>query len=344
MRLIDAMTDPLTHYRRKCAEAVILFIPHPVREAARNGWDVMARTIHIYGQIDGEQRAAAFAYYVLFSLFPLFALLLTVGSNFLNPTEIISTIEGFLPIDVPQQKWIWQAVHHLETARSGVGVISVLVLLWSSLRFFQALVRGVNRAWHTVEIPWWQMPLKNLLMVAIISSALFAGLLAPALLQGVRDALLTAESLVQTHFPKFNLHLFSSLLDLSRYAIGGVVLFYSFSLLYKLSPARRVSFSQVWLPALLVTLALQVCQVAFVNYLPRFVNYGIYGAVGGLMLLLLWVYFSGSIIILGGCLCAAMANDELPSQPLAASGSATGGQASTINSQTAAPTPSSLGN
>jgi len=310
MRLIGGMTDALTHYRRKCAAAAIRLIPHPVRHATRNGWNTMARTIHIYGEIDGEQRAASFAYYVLFSLFPLFALLLTVGSNFLNPKEIIATIEGFLPIDAPQQKWIWEAVHHLETARSGVGTISVVVLLWSSLRFFQALVRGVNRAWHTVEIPWWQMPLKNLLMVAIISSALFAGLLAPALLQGARDVLLAAESFTQTHFPEFNLHLFSSLLDLSRYAIGGVVLFYSFSLLYKLSPARRVTFAQVWFPALLVTLALQVCQVAFVNYLPRFVNYGIYGAVGGLMLLLLWVYISGIIIIMGGCLCAAMARDD----------------------------------
>ena len=49
-----------------------------------------------------------------------------------------------------------------------------------------------------------------------------------------------------------------------------------------------------------------MCQIAFVNYLPHFVNYGIYGAVGGMMLLLLWVYFSGIIIILGACLCAAI--------------------------------------
>ncbi len=331
MRLISAMTDALNHYRRKCAAALIRIIPHPVRGTARNGWDTVVRTVQIYGEIDGEQRSASFAYYVLFSLFPLFALLLTVGSNFLNPQEIIGTIEGFLPIDAPQQKWIWDAVHHLETARGGVGTISVIVLLWSSLRFFQALVRGVNRAWHTIEIPWWQMPLKNLLMVGIISSALLAGLLAPALLQGVRNVLLAAESFIPMHFPQFNLHLFSSLLDLGRYAIGGVVLFISFSLLYKLSPARKVTFSQVWLPSLLVTLTLQICQVAFVNYLPRFVNYGIYGAVGGLMLLLLWVYVSGIIIIMGGCLCAAMARDNhaSPSQP------------STRNPQPASPTPSS---
>jgi len=84
------------------------------------------------------------------------------------------------------------------------------------------------------------------------------------------------------------------------------VLFYSFSMLYKLAPRRRVLFRHIGLPTLLVTCARMICQIAFVNYLPHFINYGIYGAVGGMMLLLLWVYFSGIIIIFGACLCAAM--------------------------------------
>ena len=76
-------------------------------------------------------------------------------------------------------------------------------------------------------------------------------------------------------------------------------------MLYMLSPRRRVRFQQVWLPALLVTFTLQGCQIAFVSYLPRVINYGVYGVIGSLMLLLLWVYVSGIIIIMGGCLCAA---------------------------------------
>jgi membrane protein len=278
--------------------------------AIRNGlhktWRVIVRMTYIYIEIDGEQRAAAFAYYVLFSLFPLFALMLIAGSSFFSPEQIISTIKGFLPIDDPQQRFIWEAVHKLEVARGGFGAVSVLILLWCSLRFFQGLVHGVNRAWHTDEIPWWQVPLKNLLMVAIIGSALFAGLIAPAILQGVRNGLLAAETLIQAHFPGFDLHLISGLLDLSRYGIAVILLFYSFLMLYKFAPSRRVLFRQVWLPALIVTFALMICQIAFVNYLPNFVNYGIYGAVGGMMLLLLWVYFSGIIIILGACLCAAI--------------------------------------
>src|SRR6478672_11764281 len=278
--------------------------------ATRNGlhktWRAIVQTTNIYIEIDGEQRAAAFAYYVLFSLFPLFALLLTLGSSFFGSEQIISMIKGFLPLDESQQRFIWEAVHQLEIARGGIGALSIIILLWCSLRFFQGLVHGVNRAWHTIEIPWWQIPLKNLLMIAIIGSALFAGLVAPAILQAVRNGLVAAETFIKAHFPGFDLHLVSGLLDLSRYAIAVILLFYSFCMLYKFAPRRKVLFRQVWFPALIVTIGLMICQITFVNYLPHFVNYGIYGAVGGLMLLLLWVYFSGMIIILGACLCAAI--------------------------------------
>jgi YihY family inner membrane protein len=276
------------------------------RSPLRRTWRIVVHASNIYIEIDGEQRAAAFGYYVLFSLFPLFALLLTVGSSFFNSGQIIDTIKSFLPFSGPQQNFIWEAVHQLEVARGGIGVVSVIIFLWCSLGFFHALVHGVNRAWHTIEIPWWQAPLKNLLMILIVASALLAGVIAPAILQGLRNGLLAAESFLEKHFPNFDLHFVSGLLDLSRFALGVAVVFYSFSMLYKLAPRRRVLFRQVWLPALIVTFALMICQIAFVNYLPHFINYGIYGAVGGMMLLLLWVYFSGIIIIFGACLCAAI--------------------------------------
>lgn len=290
-----------------------------LRRYLHQAWRSIVETFHIYGEIDGEQRAAAFAYYVLFSLIPLFALLLTVGSLFFSAHDVSEAIKSFLPLDTEQQKFIWETVRKLEHARGSVSLISGVVLIWCSLRFFQALVRGVNRAWHTVEIPWWQVPLKNFLMVLITASALLAGLFIPALMQGARDALLAAENFLHIHFPQFNLHLVSSALDLGRYLLGGLVLFYSFIMLYKVAPRRRILFRQIWLPSLLVTVALQMCQIAFVNILPRFVNYiGIYASVGVMMMLLLWVYTSGIIIILGGCLCAAItkvAEESLPVPP-----------------------------
>ena len=296
----------LTSIKEKSLGLFEAHVPLFLREKLIRAWRTLTLTIRTYGEIDGEQRAASFAYYVLFSLVPLCALLLTVGSLFVSSHDVVTTIKGFLPLDSNDQKFIWETVRQLEKVRGGVSLVSVVIFLWCSLRFFQALVRGVNRAWHTIEIPWWQIPLKNLMMIGITISALVAGLLAPALLQVVRNVLVAAENIILAHFPQFNIHLVSIILDLSRYLLGWAVLFYSFSMLYMFAPRRRVYFNQVWLPALLVTLLLQACQIAFINYLPRFVNYGIYESLAGLMLLLFWVYVSGMIIILGACLCSSM--------------------------------------
>ncbi len=273
-----------------------------VREAGRVVW----KSICMFIEIDGEQRAASFAYYALFSLFPLFALLLTVGSAIFAPSEVIQTIGRYFPLGAEQQNLVWQMVASLERSRGSIGLVSVVILLWCSLRFFQALVRGVNRAWHTIEIPWWQMPIKNLLMIAVIASALLIGIVAPAMIQAAKKVVLFFQDFLEKQVPGLNLDMVGGVFDWSRYVLAGAVLFYAFTLLYMLAPRRRVYFRQVWMPALFVSLALQFCQNAFVNYLPRFVNYNaIYGTVGGLMLLLLWVYLSGVIIFFGACLCAA---------------------------------------
>ena len=62
----------------------------------------------------------------------------------------------------------------------------------------------------------------------------------------------------------------------------------------------------VWVPALLVTALLQVCQQLFVLYSTKITNFNaVYGAFGGVIAVMLWAYLSGLVIVFGGCLCAA---------------------------------------
>jgi YihY family inner membrane protein len=281
--------------------------------AARRIWDISKRTIRIFSEIDAEQRAAAFAYYAIFSLIPLLTLLLSVGSMFFAPAEVKSAIGDFIPPDSPAQDTLWKMIDSLQQARGSVSIVSLVILTWSSLKFFQALVRAINRAWHTEEHAWWQLPLKNLGMLGIIGSGFALGLVLPALIQGAAKVLAAFEHLVLSLIPTLPLGPLYAILDLSRYLVGGAVLFYTLTMLYAFAPRRRVLVRRVWLPALLVTIALQLVQVAVINYLPRFVNYNtVYGSIGSLMLLLFWIYLSGIIIIAGGCLCAAIGNEKRP--------------------------------
>jgi YihY family inner membrane protein len=153
------------------------------------------------------------------------------------------------------------------------------------------------------------MPVKNLLMILAMAGALLIGTIVPAVLQGIARLINSLDELISQHFPLLNVDRILAVVDLSRYIGGTLVLFYCFAVLFMLAPRHRIRFVQIWIPALLVAVLLQVGQACFVNIVPKLVNYSaIYGAMGSMMFLLLWVYVAGVIIIAGGCLCAALAH------------------------------------
>ena len=80
---------------------------------------------------------------------------------------------------------------------------------------------------------------------------------------------------------------------------------------YKFAPRRSARFSQVWIAALAATLFLELGQIVFAWYLGAFTNFNaLYGVFGTIMGLLLWIYFSGVILLLGACVAATIHRPE----------------------------------
>jgi Ca2+-transporting ATPase len=75
---------------------------------------------------------------------------------------------------------------------------------------------------------------------------------------------------------------------------------------YKFAPRRRTKLREVWLAALIVTLMLTVLKQLFLLYTTSIGDFNrLYGAFGSVVALLMWIYLSGSVIILGACISAA---------------------------------------
>lgn len=276
--------------------------------AFRSACDLAVRAFGIFFEIEGSARAAAFGYYALFSLVPLFALLLTAGSAFFQPAEVIAAVERFFPMEPAQQAMVWNMADSMRRARGGIGVAALAVLLWGSMRFFQTLVQGVNHAWRREPVPWWKLPLKNLGMMAVLASALGIGLIAPVLLQAAVKVAGVLEEVLGPMLPGVHFGVANLAFSASRYVVAGSLMFYALAVLYMLAPGGRIFFRQVWIPAMAAAVALQIGQGVFGAYATKFVNYNaIYGPVGAIMLALLWVYIAGVVILLGACFCAAAA-------------------------------------
>ncbi|MCE9612619.1 MAG: YihY/virulence factor BrkB family protein [Chthoniobacter sp.] len=272
------------------------------RRVAAIAW----RAVQKFDETDGEQRAASFAYYAFFSMFPLILLLITIGTSFLGPkadakSKIIAYVSTQIPLEEEYMRTVITTINGVVQSRKSAGFIASVVLFWTSLRFFQALVRGVNRAWGTKEYSWWRLPIKNLGMLAILTSVLFVGILAPFVLKQIED-------FYWQHSRQVGLD-FSALFYVFGFAklmLPIIVLYCGMCLFFKYAPRRPTRFIEVWSAALFVTLSLELLQRLFVLYTRSVGNFNaLYGTFGSVIALLLWIYLSGSIIILGGCISAA---------------------------------------
>ena len=264
------------------------------------------RAVQKFDETDGEQRAASFAYYAFFSMFPLILLLITIGTSFLGPkadasSKIIAYVSTQIPLEEQDMTAVISTINGVVQSRKSAGFIAIGVLFWTSLRFFQALVRGVNRAWGTKEYSWWRLPIKNLGMLGILTSVLFLGIIAPVVLKQVEDFYWFHSRQVGLDFS-----VFGYVFQFARLLIPVVVLFIGMSLFFKYAPRRPTRFIEVWSAALFVTISLELLQRLFVLYTRNIGNFNaLYGTFGSVVALLLWIYLSGSIIILGGCISAA---------------------------------------
>jgi YihY family inner membrane protein len=257
-----------------------------------------------YTLINGEQCAASFAYYAFFSLFPLILLFVAVGTLFVRDRErtareILVQVEEYMPLPQADRALLFDTVEGVIEHGLGAGVLGFLVLTWSSLRFFQALVVGVNRAWGLADYNWWKLPLKNLLIICVVISAMGLGVITPLALDKLAELFGWANWLI----------------NIVTKLLPTLMLFYALVLFYRFAPRKNVRLA-VWPAALLGTCALNLAQYLFAIYLNHFAHLNaVYGAFGTIMALMLWIYTSGVIVIFCACLAATASVREMPGRP-----------------------------
>jgi len=274
--------------------------PSRLDQATRRSWAILYLAAKTFLRIDGTQWASAFAFNVFFSLLPLMILLVTIASSFVDRdragTEVVAYMESYVPISGEMQHHIFDAIAGVIAAREQAGAVALLVLVWAALQCFTTLICATNRAWGTEVYSWWRLPVTSLVLLGVTAGAVLLGMAAPVLAKMAKDWV----------FPVNDFR--SWVYALGSFVIPLLVVFLSLSLFYRLAPRRPTRFAEVWAAALCATALLQAAESLFVIYLTNFATLNaVYGAFGGIMALLLWIYLSGCIFIFGACLCAAQA-------------------------------------
>lgn len=255
--------------------------------------DLMRRTGKEALDDDVLGLAAQLAYYFFLALFPAILFLLALASFFPlhNLTDDIGRVLG--PVASPEMvELIQDQMRRLGNAESG-GLLTfgVLGAIWSSSAALVSIVGALNRAYDIEESrPWWKVRLVALgltiglaLIVLLAISIVLAGpSLADYLQQQGWGAPLAWAWLV-LEWPLVFL--------LVTVAIG---------LVYYIGPDAEQDWHWITPGALLATTLWLVASLGFKLYVTNFTDYNAsYGAVGGVIVLLLWFYVSGIALVLG---------------------------------------------
>jgi len=265
-----------------------------------NWWRTIKLARARWAEEDGDQRAAAFAYYLLLSLLPLVFLLVSAGSLFVErevaTREVVKWIERYVPLTGEQESGAVAKIYSVLEKRGAVSLAAFPLLLLGSMKFLRTLIRTTNRIWHAPTYNWWRLPLKSLGLLGVTLGAAFLGILLPGIARLTRSWLAT-----HLEFPNW-------VFTLTFNLIPWLVMFGGVILIYRLAPSRPTKFSEVWIGALVATVLIWTCEWLFLVYAAHFAQFNVlYGALGGVMAFLLWIYLSSCVGVFGVCICAAQA-------------------------------------
>lgn len=237
-------------------------------------------------------RAAAIAFWAFFSIFPLLMGALSLVGFFLHSSDIecrlYETVTGLFPAGA---SLIQNSVETVISGRGTLSVFGTLGLIWSASKGFGAMTRAVN-ATAGIERPhpalW--MRLRYFLMTLVVSILLILSVAIPVSI----DVIVKLPALAQ-----FGLD------DIEVSRLQGRVtslafVFVMFTLIYKVTPWKDTPWRQVVPGALVATVLFELGKSGFVFFLERVADLeAVYGSISSIIVLLLWLYFSSVVLLLG---------------------------------------------
>ena len=259
----------------------------------RAAWQVIKETVNGMEEYEVPVRAAALAYYGLFSLFPLLLFLVFIATRLLQIGDAGAQLEELLArlIPVPEVLDLVEGVIDQTVARrSSIGFISALALLWTASSLFANLEASLNVIWKAPRRVAYR---RRLLGVAAV---LVLGLL---FLLAILLSTVQAIPLITDFIP------FLDELDFGISLLLSVLFFW---LIYRWLPNAHVAPVPSLAGAALAGVVWQASQFLFRLYLTSGLsNLGaVYGTLASLIGLILWAFLTGMILFIGGIFSAVL--------------------------------------
>lgn len=243
------------------------------------------------------------AFDIMFSMFPFLILLLTlVGFINVNPTSVLESFSTLLPQQL-YQLVSTLTMQLLQTRNGNLLSVSLIFSLYTASRAFRAIRYGLNRAYNEEED-------KNFIKV-IFSSILFMFII--ILLIIFTLGVLVFGEMIGKALVKW-LELSPIIFDYVkylRYPIGLVGMIFIFSVIYKIIPSSKIKSREALPGAIFTSVVWTISSMGFAYYVNNFGRYSdLYGSIGVIIILMVWLKLTSTTILLGGELNALIKEDK----------------------------------
>jgi len=250
--------------------------------------------------------AGSLAYYALLALFPTAIAAISIYGLVLNPADLATQIESIANA-LPEETAGFlssELTAIVESSDSGLGaaaVVSILAAFWSASAGTKALIMGIDIAYETPENRSF-VALRGMALGITVALIIFISVAASAVtfLPDLLDAV-GADDLI-------------GLVEYGRWPAILVMVITGLGMLYKLAPNRPARESPwISIGSLVVALLWLLATVGFSAYANQVPSLGAaYGTLSAVIVLLLWFFISGLIVLAG-----AELNAELEARNLA---------------------------
>jgi membrane protein len=272
---------------------------HP-RHIPTLGWkDVLWRSWQDVGERNIFLAAGGVTYAVLVALFPALAALISLYGLLMNPAQIeqhFGAVSGALPPE--GQRLLLDEVHQLVSSANGklglAASLSLVLALWSASRGMSGMITALDIAYGEIER---RSFLRFNGLALLLTLAMIGGGIVMFALVAVMPAVL--------QFIGINVVIKWSLL-LLEWPLLGALMMGALAVLYRFAPDRAAAQWRWVSPGAMVATVLWILgSIAFSVYVSNFNSYDkTYGSLGGVVVLLTWLYLSAFLVLLGAVINA----------------------------------------
>ena len=271
-----------------------------LRSVPKRVWLLVKGTVLSFINSRAPMLAAALAFYTMLSLAPIVAITVVVVGVVMGKEAARGEIsDKFGEMLGPEgAKQVELAINTANNSGTGLAttLISVALLIFGATAAFNMLQVALDTVWNATDLRAtgiWGV-LKSRLVALLLVLLVGAGILASVISTGIVRALVVYLPDEQDGLPPW-----LNIVEWVQLGASFLLLAGIFSLLFRVLPAKRPKWRDVWVGGIFTAAMFTLGKDFIVSYVGKTGSSSAYGAAGSLAAVLLWMYYSSLVFLVG---------------------------------------------